>query len=152
MSSTTDNLFSLHRHEEQLRASSLSAIEADATLRDHWNMLAEAMNVIYAFTHDHVHGSENELTLQYFGVRLSNAGGASTEFALSGYYQKAFAEVRDLIETCFLVDYLSTYPAKIAEWKLANKKQRISNFGLGIIRNARQTRRTHKWRTKKSMI
>jgi hypothetical protein len=38
-----DNLTSLHQHEEQLRARSLAAIEADAALSDHWNLVAEAM-------------------------------------------------------------------------------------------------------------
>jgi hypothetical protein len=108
----TDNLTSLHSHEEELRATSLAAINADAALSDHWNLVAEAMNAIYAFTHDHVHGSENELTLQYLGIRLFNAAGASVKLALSGYYQKAFHQVRDLIETYFLVDYLSTYQRK----------------------------------------
>jgi hypothetical protein len=37
-----------------------------------------------------VHGSEDELTLQYLGIRLFNAGAASAKLALSGYYQKAF--------------------------------------------------------------
>jgi len=62
MASATDNLSSLYRHEEELRSRSLLSIEADAALREHWTMLAEAMNAIYAFTHDHVHGSEDELT------------------------------------------------------------------------------------------
>ena len=84
----TDNLTSLHKHEEELRARSLAAIEADASLSDHWNLVAEAMNTIYAFTHDHAHESENELTLQYLGIRLFNAAGASVKLALSGYYQK----------------------------------------------------------------
>jgi hypothetical protein len=133
---TTDNLTSLHRHEEELRARSLAAIETNAALSDHWNLVAEAMNAIYAFTHDHDHGSENELTLQYLGIRLFNAAGASIKLALSGYYQKAFDHIRDLIETYFLVDYLSTYPDKIDEWKHADKKKRISHFGPGFIRNA----------------
>jgi hypothetical protein len=68
------------------------------------------MNAIYAFTHDHAHGSENELTLQYLGIRLFNAAGASLKLALSGYYQKAFDQVRDVIETYFLVDYLVEVP------------------------------------------
>jgi hypothetical protein len=131
-----DNLSSLHKHEEELRAKSLAAIEADAALSDHWNLVSEAMNVIYAFTHDHVHGSENELTLQYLGIRLFNAAGASIKLALSGYYQKAFDHMRDVIETYFLVDYLSTYPEKIDEWKRADKKKRISHFGPAFIRNA----------------
>jgi hypothetical protein len=131
-----DNLASLHKHEEELRAQSLAAIEADAALSDHWHLVGEAMNAIYAFTHDHVHGSENELTLQYLGIRLFNAAAASVKLALSGYYQKSFDQLRDLIETYFLVDYLSTYPEKIDEWKRANKKTRIAHFGPGIIRNA----------------
>ncbi len=132
----TDNLTSLHKHEEELRARSLAAIEADTSLSDHWKLVAEAMNAIYAFTHDHAHESENELTLQYLGIRLFNAAGASVKLALSGYYQKAFDQVRDVIETYFLVDYLSTYPEKIDDWKRADKKKRISHFGPGVIRNA----------------
>jgi hypothetical protein len=132
----TDNLASLHKHEEELRAKSLAAIQANAARSDHWDLVAEAMNAIYAFTHDHAHGSENELTLQYLGIRLFNAAGASVKLALSGYYQKAFDQLRDVIETHFLVDYLSTYPEKIDEWRGADKKKRISHFGPGFIRNA----------------
>jgi hypothetical protein len=139
----TDNLISLHRHEEELRARSLAFIEADAALSDHWNLVAEAMNAIYAFTHDHEHGSDNELTLQYLGIRLFNAAGASVKLALSGYYQKAFDHLRDVIETYFLVDYLSTYPEKIEEWKRADKKKRISHFGPAFIRNALDKRSGH---------
>lgn len=137
--SAIDNLVSLHNQEEELRAKSLEAIKGDATLSDHWNLVAEAMNVIYAFTHDHIHESENELTLQYLGIRLFNAAGASVKLALSGYYQKAFQQVRDVIETHFLVDYLSTSPEKINEWRCEDKKKRIAQFGPGIIRNARGT-------------
>src|SRR4051812_38397319 len=71
--SATDNFTSLHRQEEELRARSLAAIGDDPARADHWRLVAEAMNLIYAFTHDHAHGSENELTLQYLGVRLFNA-------------------------------------------------------------------------------
>jgi hypothetical protein len=131
-----DNLGSLHKFEEEVRVKSLAAIEADAALSEHWTLVAEAMNVIYAFAHDHRPVSDNELTLQYLGVRLFNAAGASAKLSLSGYYQKAFDHVRDLIETYFLVDYLSTYPEKIDEWKRADKKKRISHFGPGFVRNA----------------
>jgi hypothetical protein len=131
-----DNLVGLHRFEEDLRAKSLAEIEAAPVLSDHWNFVAEAMNAIYAFTHDHAHGSEDELTLQYLGIRLFNAGGASIKLALSGYYRKAFHQVRDVLETSFLVDYLSTYPEKIDKWRRADKKARIVHFGPGIMRSA----------------
>lgn len=61
----TENLKSLHKHEEELRARSLAAIEAAPALSDHWHLVAEAMKAIYAFTHDHAEGSENELILQH---------------------------------------------------------------------------------------
>ncbi len=134
--SASDNLKSMHKREEELRSKSLDEIRANGDLTDHWELVAEAMNVIYAFTHDHAHHSDNELTLQYLGVRLFNACGASIKLALSGYYQKAFDQLRDIIETYFLVDYLSTTPLEIAVWKAADKKMRIAHFGPGAIRNA----------------
>jgi hypothetical protein len=133
---TTDNLTSLHKHEETLRARSADTIGGNAPLSDHWNLVREAMNAIYAFVHDHPHGSENELTLQYLGVRLFNAAAASVKLALSGYYQKAFVHLRDVIETYFLVDYLSTNPQKIDEWKHADRRARIAEFGPAFIRKA----------------
>jgi hypothetical protein len=136
----TDNLIRLHKLEEELRTKSLAAIDADPALSEHWTFVAEVMNAIYAFAHDHVHGSEDELTLQYLGIRLFNAAGASIKLALSGYYQKAFHQVRDIIETSFLVDYLSTSPEKIREWRHADKKTRITQFGPGVIRNALDNR------------
>jgi hypothetical protein len=133
---TTDNLHSLHLHEEELRAQSLAAIDTRADLRDHFQLIAEAMDAIYAFSHDYLHKTDDELTLQLLGLRLFNAAGAAVKLALSGYYQNAFHGARDILETGFLVDFLTTYPTKIPEWKAADKKARIAHFGAGIIRNA----------------
>jgi hypothetical protein len=132
----TENLRSIHRHEEELRIRSLETINKHPEMIDHWRLVSEAMNVIYAFSHDHPHQSDNELILQMLGIRLFNAAAASAKLALSGYYQKAFDQVRDILETYFLVDYLTTYPAKIAEWKAADKRARISHFGPGFVREA----------------
>ena len=132
----TENLHSLHEHEEKLRAQSLETIKADGALTDHLNIVSQAMNLIYAFSHDYRHQSDDELTLQMLGIRLFNAAGASVKLALSGYYQKAFDQVRDVLETYFLVDFLTTCPAKIAEWRVADKKARIAHFGPGFIHNA----------------
>jgi hypothetical protein len=50
MSEPTDNIDRLHAHEEQLRVAKRDG------LSDHWQLVQEAMNVIYAFSHDHEHG------------------------------------------------------------------------------------------------
>jgi hypothetical protein len=136
----TANLTALHNLEEQLRAKSLAAIGADAALSDHWNLVAEAMNAIWVFTHDHVQRSGDELALQLLGIRLFNAAGSSIKLAMAGYYQGAFAQVRDVIETSFLVDYFSTYPAAIDEWRRADRKKRKSRFGPDRIRTVLDNR------------
>ena len=132
----TDNLHGLHGREEEIRSESLAAINRRGDLRDHWVILAEAMTVIVAFARDHQHQSDDELTLQLLGIRLFNAAGASIKLALSGFYQKAFDQVRDVLETAFLLDYFVAYPEKITEWTAADKKTRIAHFGPGVIRTA----------------
>lgn len=129
-----ENLDKLHEHEEQLRAESLVLIAKRTDLTDHWNLVQEAMNVIYAFTNDHVHGSDDELTLQMFGIRLFNVAAVSIKLAVSGYYQKAFVHVRDILETYYLVDYLRSNPGQISVWKNADKKQLKREFSPWRIR------------------
>lgn len=138
--SPADNLHSLHRHEEELRSKSLASIKTSADLADHLKLVSETMNAIYAYSHDHPHQSDDELTIQLLGLRLFNAAGASIKLALSGYYQKAFDQVRDILETHFLLDYLTTYREKIPKWKAADKKTRIAKFGPGFIRTALDNR------------
>jgi hypothetical protein len=131
-----ENLHSLHVYEEELRTKSLTTIKTDEVLSDHLNIISEAMNLIYAFSYDYKHHDDDELTYQLFGVRLFNAAGASIKLALSGYYQKAFDHIRDVLETYFLVDYLTTHSGKLDEWKSADKKARMKLFGPGVIRDA----------------
>lgn len=138
-----ENLRTLHEHEQELRTRSLRLIESRADLRDHWRLVSEAMNLIYAFSHDHKHNSDNELTIQYLGARLFSAAGASIRLALSGYCQKAFDHVRDILETYFLIDYFTIYPEKIAEWKSADKRKRKKDFAPAAIRKALDERSGH---------
>ena len=56
--------------------------------------MSEAMKIINAFASEHQHQGDDELTLQFLGIRLFNAAAASIKLALSGYYQKAFDQVR----------------------------------------------------------
>jgi hypothetical protein len=84
--------------------------------------------------------NDDELTLQLLGIRLFNAAAASIKLALSGYYQKAFDQVRDVIETGFLIDYLISHPSEIAGWRSADKKVRMNRFSPAAIRRALDTR------------
>jgi len=46
------NLATLHREEERLRSEHLKLIEKREDLSDHIKLIQDAMNVIWAFTHD----------------------------------------------------------------------------------------------------
>jgi hypothetical protein len=145
----TDNLTSLHEHEEHLRTQSLALIGRRVDLADHLALVQEAMNVIWAFTHDHVNESDDELTMQFLGIRLFNAAAASMKLALSGYYQKAFVHVRDILETYFLADYLRSNLDKISVWKNATKKQRLTEFSPRRIREELDKRDGYKENARK---
>jgi hypothetical protein len=81
-------------------------------------------------------GGDDELTMQFLGIRLFNAAAASVKLALSGYYQKAFVHLRDILETYFLVDYLRSNPAQIAAWKNADNRTLRRDFSPMRIREA----------------
>ena len=130
------NLLSLHKHEEEIRANSLALIDKDTDLREHLSMIHCAMAIIYALAHDHANTSDDELTVQYLGLRLFNSSASSIKLGLSGYYQSAFAIVRDVFETAALLDYMLSYPGQIAVWKESDNRQRMVKFRPSAIRSA----------------
>ena len=124
-----ENLISLHQHEEEIRGESFRLSEAHQNLGDHLAMIHGSMAVIYALAHDHDNATKDELTVQYLGLRLFNTTASSLKLGLSGYYQSAFALMRDIFETVALLDYFRTNPSQITVWKASDKKQRIAQFG-----------------------
>jgi hypothetical protein len=132
----TQNLDTLHAEEERLRGEHKKFVERDESLQDHIAMIHEGMNAVFALTHDHEHRNDDELTMQFLGIRLFNLSAASIKLAYSGYYQSAFSAVRDLLETFFLVDYLVSRQAQIGVWKTATKAQLKGVFGPNSIRQA----------------
>jgi hypothetical protein len=140
-----DNLKTLQEHEEKLRAESLAIVDKSENLKENFRVVHEAMNIIYGFTHDHPHRSDDELTLQLLGIRLFNASAASVKLALSGYYQIAFAQLRDIVETYFLLDYFGTNKEK--DCSLEGRRQAASQKGVWAVCNPGrigQARRLHK--------
>src|SRR3990172_3768302 len=129
-----ENLTSLHHHEERIRTDSLGLIDKNPNFHEHLSMIHGAMAIIYALAHDHTNASNDELTVQYLGLRLFNSAASSLKLSLSGYYQAAFALVRDIFETVALLDYMRSHPDQIAVWKVSDKNQRITKFGPSAIR------------------
>ena len=131
-----DNLRSLHDHEECLRKESLAMLAADSARAEMLFLVTNAMGILFGFIHDTKARSDDELTIQYLGIRLFNAAAASIKLALSGYSQLALAQIRDVVEVAFLLDYFLTSPGEINVWRAADKKDRKGKFSPVRIRVA----------------
>jgi len=134
------NLFSdlnvTHDHEEKLRAESMALIQSDPELSKRLVIIEKAMTVIFGYTLEHTSRSEDETTVKLLGIRVFNAAASGLKLALSGYYQTAFQQARDIMETGFLLDYFRTSPEKIAIWKGADRAMRRKLFDPVQIRKA----------------
>jgi hypothetical protein len=58
------------------------------------------------------------------------------KLVLSGYYQTAFHQARDVLEVGYLMDYFRTSPEQRAVWKKADRKVRREMFDPVKIRIA----------------
>jgi hypothetical protein len=96
-----------HGHEEKLRGESMAMVTADPELSRRLETVQKAMALILNYTIDHTSRSEDETTMQLLGIRLFNAA-PGIKLALSGYYQTAFHQARDIMETGYLLDYFRT--------------------------------------------
>jgi len=146
-----DNLVTLHAEEEKLRGQHLALTAGNEELRDHIHMIREAMNMLWAFTHDYTRKNDDELTMQFLGIRLFNAAASSIKLAHSGYYQNAFSALRDFLETFFLVDFLVSNPNKVSEWRAAEAKALRNEFGPAAVRDALDARDGFKEKKRKQL-
>jgi hypothetical protein len=92
------------------------------------------MTLLYAYTIEHTSRNDGEAVAQMLGIRLFNAAASAVKLALSGYYQTAFQQVRDIMETGFLLDYFRTSPEQILVWRNADREARRKLFDPVKIR------------------
>src|SRR5215510_14694402 len=59
------------------------------------------------------------------GIRLFNGAAAVLKLCLSGYYQTAALQARDLLETAFLLDLFTADAAVIAVWRADSNDARF---------------------------
>ena len=91
----------IHEHEEKLRRETMALIASDAELSRRLRMVEGLLALISAYTLSHRSKFDDEATMQLLGIRLFNAGASGLKLALSGYYQTAFHQARDIMETGF---------------------------------------------------
>lgn len=132
----TDNLESLNKYEGELHTKSVLEINSEPQLKDQLIIIQESLNLIFDLTKSYKSQNDNELTIQYIGIRLFNSIVVSLKLLLSGYYQASATIQRDILETGFLLDYFLSNQEKIEEWKKSTNKGRNQKFKPVIIREA----------------
>lgn len=131
-----DNLESLNKMEDEIRTDSILFINSEADLKNYLDLIYISLNIIFDVSTVYKSKNDDELIIQYLGVRLFNTGVTSIRLLLTGYYQNSYALQRDLLETGYLLDYFSIDTTKISEWKYCSKKDRLNNFKQDTIRKA----------------
>jgi hypothetical protein len=123
-----ENLSRLHDEQNNIRAQSLDVLAQAPNLLDHAAIIEHWMDVILFFATQYDTNDEDELTLQRLGIRLFNTSACALSLALSGFYQNAALQMRDLLETGFLVDDFSIDRSTIKQWRESTDKERKKRF------------------------
>lgn len=131
-----ENLENLHRGVEEVRLASKAMIAQVPMIADDLNLVYAALDALFNITNAYDHGNDDELTVQFLGLRMFNTITSSLELLLSGYYQSSVILMRDLLETGYLLDYFTIVPDHISEWKNCTNKERQRKFQPAKLRQA----------------
>ncbi len=132
----SDNLELLHSGEEALRAESLRRIATLPVMATHLSMIEHCLNLIYALLPSTAVLDKDQLALGNLGIRIFNAVAVSLKLLLSGYYQASALQLRDVLETTYLIDYFSTDTTLIEQWRTMPERNRKNKFKPVSIRSA----------------
>jgi hypothetical protein len=135
-----DNIALLHTGEETLRVEALRRIAEMPDMLAHLKMVESGMDVVHSLLPSTAVQDESQLALGNLGIRVFNAVAVALKLLLSGYYQASALQLRDVLETTFLLDYFSTDVALIAQWRSMPEADRKRVFGPAKIRIALDNR------------
>lgn len=135
-----ENLGFLHAGEEEARNKTIALIEGDADLSLHLGMVECVMDLLQFYRMDYDEEGEDDLIVKLLGARIFNDIGAALKLMFGGYYQAAGLQIRDILETGFLLDYFSTDATLIQKWKHISEEKRTREFNLAKIREVLDAR------------
>lgn len=133
---TPENIARLHAGEEKLRVEALRRIAEQPDLTMHLAMVERSMDLIHALLPSTAVKDANQLALGNLGIRIFNAIAVALKLLLSGYYQASALQLRDVLETTFLLDYFSTDVTLVEQWRTNPEADRMKTFGPAKVRIA----------------
>lgn len=131
-----DNLALLHSGEEALRAESLMRIASFPDSLHHLTMVEQGMDLIHSLLQPTDAKDRDNLAIKILGIRVFNTLAATVKLTLSGYYQAGAAQLRDALETAFLLDYFTADRTLIEKWRTLPDKERKKMFSPVAVRTA----------------
>jgi hypothetical protein len=111
-------------------------VSKNQELRDHLELFHKSFEVLHECLKKHSYSDDTEaLVILRFMARVFNTTGACLKLVRAGYFQPAFAMVRDLLEIEFLADLFVRDRQHLRRWISADKKIRKKEFKQVSIRD-----------------
>ena len=120
--------------ESRIEALHDKMIAGDEELRHHVEMINATLDFIHQVVIAEPHKDTEEPILLRLSIRCFNSGAASLRLVRCGYWQPAFALMRDLLETLFLVDLLNGDRKEAKRWHSITEKERWNTFHPAKVR------------------
>jgi hypothetical protein len=130
------NLELLRQGEEALREETLRRTSEWPEIKQHLYMMERAMDLIHNLISSGDSEDRDLMCLRMLGARTFNSLAVTIKLSLGGYYQASALQLRDVLETIFLLDYFSMDRSLVTEWRTAPDKQRRKKFGPAVVRKA----------------
>ena len=130
-----ENFTLLHSGEEDLRAKSITLIEVSEDMSLHISMIETCMDMLQYVRMNTSEMSEDQVIVALIGASVFNSMASAFKLLLGGYYQSSGLQIRYIMESGWLLDYLRTDPKLVQEWKATSENERQKKFGPGFIRD-----------------
>jgi len=136
LASIPENLSLLHGGEEDLRAKSVALIEASEDMSLHVSMIETCMDMMQYVRTNTPEMSEDQVIVALIGASVFNSMASAVKLLLGGYYQSSGLQIRYIMESGWLLDYLRTDPKLVQEWKSVSEDKREKVFAPWRVRDA----------------
>jgi hypothetical protein len=123
-----ENLARLNDAKTNIRLKSMTEISSHAASLDHTVIIEVWMVEILRLATQIKPKTDDDLTVQYLGVRLFNSTACALDLVFSGFYQAATAHIRDVMEINFLLADFIHDKTHITRWRESNQKDRKKFF------------------------
>jgi hypothetical protein len=134
MATFPNYLSNLSEGEAFLRSKTVTAIEGSDDLGLHAGMVERSMDLIHHFVRSHDTANQDILAVQHLGIRMFNGMASAMALLMRGYYQPAALQMRDLLETVFLLDLFTRDRSLIAVWRTSDERARWKRFKPVAVR------------------